>query len=558
MRTKKGLIVVLIVVLSVTVFAVNFPLEEITPGLIGIGKTVFEGTKVEDFPIEVLGLVPNGGIDYVLIKVGGRALELGGVAEGMSGSPIYIEGKLLGAISYGFNDYDHAYCLVTPIEKMEEMLSYPQESLFVEPLNKDLELRDVNTPLVFNGLGERSRGYLEKQLGYKLSKASVLGRTQDVAKLEPGSSLSVELVTGDVTVGSFGTLTNIYEDGSLLAFGHSLLNKGNTVYLAGTSTVHAVVKGQPNTFKLASFGEEIGMITQDRKAGIAGKVGQVPVMIPVKTKVNDFDLKRTVETKAEVVPDNMLLGKLAISTVLEGFDRGIDRVGSGTSKVKFSIKGKGLPYTLERENYFYSYADVSALSLSELAEVLDLILFNDYYNVDLTEIVVEANFTEARNTAVITNALPKKKMVNPGDEVEVFVQIRPFRGEAETVKVKLPIPKEALPGKVHVIVRPGISISSFDSESVNVTEKLELHSDERKGTPISQEAKDWEKLLKDFLNREKNNEIVVEFYPPYEDNLDNDLELTDPSLPVQVRVATDYVMEGDFSFELEIISEEEN
>ena len=549
MKVKNIILLLIVTLISLAALAANYPLENVVPGLKGVGKTVFSGTKVEEFPIEVLGILPGSGVvgDLVLIKVGGKALELGGIAEGMSGSPVYIDGKLLGAISYGFNDYDHALGLVTPIGEMEKLLALqPKKD---ELIFEDERLRNLATPIYVTGLGERSRTYLEKQLGYSLAQNNLGQVKTEEIKLEPGSALTAALVTGDITVGSFGTLTNIYEDGKFLAFGHPLFNRGKTTYLAGSSIVHTIIKGQPNTYKLASYSSKVGLISQDRGAGVLGTTEETPVMIPVEITINEKDLNRVITTKAEIIPDNMLF---ATSAVLEGFDRGLDRLGAGTAKVKFSIKGKGLPYTLERSNFFYSYVDISALSVSELAEALDLLLYNDYYDVELSEVTVHADITENRKTAVITNTTATSVIAKPGDDIFVLVQIRPFRGEPETISVNLPIPKDITPGKVKVTVRPGTSISSIDDSSVNVSDKLELQTEERKGTPLSQEAKDWEKLLKDFVSREKNNQIVIEFYPPVDEEgyLESDVELPPP---VQVKVETDYVIEGEANVDLEIM-----
>ena len=555
---KKYLVLALLFIISITGIGANFPLKEVTPGLDGIGKTVFLGTEIEEFPVEIVGLIPGDGVvpHYVMIKVGGKALALGGVSEGMSGSPIYIDGKLLGAISYGFDDIGHAYGLVTPIESMEKLLEL-SSGLKAEIRKIDsLTTRPLNAPLFVSGFGKRSQQYLSSQLGYPLSKGLQSGMTVNIPpEIAPGAALGVQLVKGDVTVGSYGTLTSVYDDGRFLGFGHSILSRGTTSFLATTSYVHATIQGQPNTYKLASLGSPVGTISQDRGAGVLGVFDRTPKMIPVRVVTKDLDLGRQILTKAEVIPDNMLLGKLVSSTVLEGFDRGIDRVGSGTSKVRFTIKGEGLPYPLERNNYFYTYADIAALSLSEVGEVLDLLLYNDYYDIKLSEVTVEADFTEEKNTAVIVGAVPNTQQVVRGEQVEIEVQIRPFRGESKTLKVLLPIPEDIATGNVRVMVRPGLSIPSYGFGTSSVTEKLELQSEERIGTPLTQEAQDWEKVLKDFMNREKNNEIVVEFYPPYNDIINDDSVSNEVSLPIQVRVETEYVMEGDSAWEMDILAE---
>ena len=254
-----------------------------------------------------------------------------------------------------------------------------------------------------------------------------------------------------------------------------------------------------------------------------GSFGKMPNMVPVRVVVRDEDLGRTVVTRAEVIPDNTLFGRLAASTVLEGFDRGLDRVGAGTSKVRFTVKGEGLPYPVVRTNYFYTYSDIAALSLNEIAEVLDLLLYNDYYDIKISEVFVEADFTEEKHTAVIVSATPTKKQVYPGEELQIEVQIRPFRGEYQTLNVVLPIPERPACRKSPSYGSPGDVYCHLRRTGAFVTEKLELQSEERVGLPVSQEALDWEKVLQEFMNREKNNQIVVEFYPPYSDIISDDL-----------------------------------
>ena len=555
---KRWRVLFLFLLITITIFGANFPLEDVKPGLTGVGKTVFYGTEIEEFPVEIIGVIPGEGLveNYIMIKVGGKALELGGVSEGMSGSPVYIDGLLLGAISHGFDDIGHAYGLVTPIEYMEQILTI---SRGIKPEIRKIDsitAKPLSGRLFASGFGRRSQEFLSKQLGTPLyiTVGPFSGTNPFIPQdMAPGSALGVQLVSGDVSVGSYGTLTKIYDDGRFLGFGHTILNRGSTSFLATSVFVHATLQGQPTSYKLASLTGPVGTITEDRGAGILGSFGKMPNMVPVRVVVRDEDLGRTVVTRAEVIPDNTLFGRLAASTVLEGFDRGLDRVGAGTSKVRFTVKGEGLPYPVVRTNYFYTYSDIAALSLNEIAEVLDLLLYNDYYDIKISEVFVEADFTEEKHTAVIVSATPTKKQVYPGEELQIEVQIRPFRGEYQTLNVVLPIPEDLPAGRVQVMVRPGMSIAIYGEPAPSVTEKLELQSEERVGLPVSQEALYWEKVLQEFMNREKNNQIVVEFYPPYSDIISDEISTDEALSPIQVRLDTEYVMEGDAAWELEIL-----
>jgi hypothetical protein len=274
--------------------ASTFALEQVTPGLKGYAITAGAGNKLERFPVEVVGLQYDYGLGFplILVKASGEFIEAaGGVAAGMSGSPVYLpsgEGDgLLGAISRVFPDSDHHLALVTPIEQMRGV-----KTLSYLPFGEDIfatlgESVPVSTPLLMSGVSERASTQLEplfRDSGFApLPVQTSGGMRPDESgyKLEPGSPISVQLARGDVTIAGVGTVTEIDGD-KVLAFGHQLLGQGNVSFAFAPAFISYIVPSSVVPFKLADNGQTLlGTITQDRPAAIAGTLGSTPSFLPI-------------------------------------------------------------------------------------------------------------------------------------------------------------------------------------------------------------------------------------------------------------------------------------
>ena len=220
-------------------------LEEVKPGMHGVAKTVISGTKIEEFGVEVLGIMKDKGPsgDLILVRTYGDLIEkTGGIAQGMSGSPVYINGKLIGAIGYGWSLTDHKTGMVTPIGDMLKLLDSP---LAVPPSSEATNLQPLATPLMVSGFGERALSMLGEQLKpYSLVPYAAGEPSQGVTypSLEPGSAVGVQLVQGDVSVGALGTVTYV-DDKKVLAFGHPFLKKGNVGYYMSNAYIFTSMKG---------------------------------------------------------------------------------------------------------------------------------------------------------------------------------------------------------------------------------------------------------------------------------------------------------------------------
>jgi len=562
-----------------------YPLDAVYPGLKGVGKTVVQGTIIEEFDVEVITIIPQPASipDLVMVRVSGDAIDRsGGIASGMSGSPVYVDGKLLGAISYAYEYSDHRVGLLTPAEPMLallDMVSVPAPKL-PEGFN------EIATPVTVSGISGRALAPLAKALepfNVQVIPGVSGGQLMDVSRLEPGSAFAVQLLRGDFQVAAFGTITEIDDQNRFVGFGHSFLHKGDVNYFAAPAVIHYTMPNLEVPYKIASAGASVGSIYQDRSAGVAGLLGTEAAYIPINITVTDVERQRQDVYRVESVTDSRLLSALVISSVYQGIDSTLDRIGSGTAYVRLEFHAHNLPQPVIRENMFYSDSDIAVWSLSDLSDGLDVLMGNNLQSVDLKEINVSIVVENTRRTAEIEKAIPRKFQVEAGGSVEVEVRIRPFRNVVETRVLRIDIPEDTMPGLMTVSVRGGSSGYYYSKPTVHTTwESLqEQEADVMWREPTQGESLDF--LLNGYMNRERNNEIVAEFYPYIDPSsefeggeylqsslfdedwvpisevimLEKDFNSyqweTSDDEPIRVRLTTQYVIEGSASFEIEVL-----
>lgn len=591
MSMKKLLISGLLIwlILSSGVGATEvFPLDQVVPGMKGYGKTVVQGAKVEEFDFEVLDIIPQTPPipSLIMIEVSGDLIERSdGIASGMSGSPVYLDGKLLGAIGYGYSYTNHRIGLVTPAESMMELINEVSD-MDELPLPKDFE--PLATPMLLGGFQNRAAKILEKQFApHNLQVIPGLtgnsGSFENIM-LEPGSAFGVQLLRGDFQVVAFGTITAITETGSFVGFGHPFLHKGKVNYFVAPAFVHYTMPHLEIPYKIASVGPSVGTLLLDRSSGVAGLLGKQTPYIPINIQVHDLTENRLREFKVEAVTDDSLLSALAISSVYQGIDSTLDRIGKGTAYVRLEFHSNDLLKPIIRENMFYSDSDIAVWALSDLNEGLELLIANDLQDVTLSGINTKITIEEVRKTASIEKAIPTSFQVRAGESVDIEVLIRPYRQPVEYRVLRITIPEETLPGYMTVTVRGGGMGYYASKPTVHTTwQSFEAEDDEMPWQSLSG-AESLDKLLEDYMLREQNNEIVAEFYPYIDSYSSNDiveevvetlaqngnsipiseLVLLEPeyggyhwedlgSEGVRVRLTTQFVIEGSASFDIEVI-----
>src|SRR5690606_26444690 len=405
-----------------------FSIEALEPGMRGTAKTVVRGTEVETFEVEFLGVLPQAGPsgDLILIRASGDVIDrTGGIAAGMSGSPVYIGDKLVGAIGYGFDFADHRIGMVTPIEDMLAVMKLidagaaaegtgvleargegtpqahdvPRAAVLARNLAEAEALaaalpEDVRvfvplqTPVLASGFSARALSRLQQRLApLNLTPVQAGGTAVSVdnVKLEPGSAVGVQLMRGDMSLTAMGTVTYVEND-RFVAFGHPFTNLGSVNFLTTGAYVHYVVPSVSIPFKIGSPTAPIGSIRQDRGAAIAGELGPLPYMVPVSVTVHDRDRGTSRTTEFSIVNDERLLVELAVAGALSALDRSLDRLGPGTARVVFQIRGEGMPRPLVRDNMWYSQFDVAAAALIEFLEAMDLVVHNRFAPLTITRI----------------------------------------------------------------------------------------------------------------------------------------------------------------------------
>ncbi|NLB74524.1 MAG: hypothetical protein GX795_10960 [Firmicutes bacterium] len=548
---RKKLIAAAVVILGLVVIGIGafphseagaqespefMPVAQVVPGMKGISKTVISGTKVDTFDIEVLGILKGGAAsgDFIFVRASGDAIEAsGGVAAGMSGSPVYIDGQLIGAITHSLSDGSDPYlALVTPIGEILRVLEASQgynvgASRYEVPVavSEDLKtligleqgmllvMTPVKSPVMISGLGGRAFQSLADGLKDYGLQPVAMGiaqdtSTKDTGSPEPGSALGVQLIRGDVSATVLGTVT--YRKGDLMiAFGHDVLLQGNSGYIATGAEVHRVVSSILRPYKIGSPLDVVGTVTQDRSKGVLVRLDEMPETIPIALTVRDKDTGLVRTFRADIIDSEVLMGRLVSSFLLECLDSAIDRIGQGTSLASFEIHTESLETPIFRENMFFSPMDISAMSGGELLDILDALIDNEFTKVNVTGVKGYVEVEERRQTARIVQAEASKDTVSPGETVEIRVRLRPYRGVSEIKGIDVKIPEHAGPGTLYLTVRGGGVAPPEDEE-----EKPDSKTDQR--SP----AESLEKLIRDMTTVEKNSDIVVEFYAGGQGDID--------------------------------------
>ncbi len=531
-RVVIAVFVVVVFTTSVAVASEFFPLASVHRGMRGYIRTVVYGTKVSTFRVEVLGILKrSSGGHLILIKAFPDLVNLtGGIAAGMSGSPLFINRKIVGAIGYGWRMADHSLGLVTPIKEMLsvwdwykkkkkkkkkkiEKIRLQQALLYKGNLYKEVWLSDkvvrhpadaivmtpVVTPIVVSGLSGRGKRFLSNFLS-KMGDFKVVDVPDDAGisrnvKLQPGSAIGVEVAKGDVNIGAIGTLTYIdRRTNRLVGFGHPFLLRGDVDYFLTSAFVYQIVKSIDVPFKLGVPLKVIGSLVEDRKDAIGGIIGKFPKSISVRVAVVDEDHHRIKRYGFRVNRDGELTPIFLSAAVMSCIDRGWGRVGEGTSKVSFSLIGYGLPMDVKRTNYFWSPKDIAKLSVQEIKDLSIMLLRNEYKKISAESLDVVVNVSK-RNKILFIKGVDVRRH---GSKLEVSVLLKRFRGSSVKKKITLGIPRMWDGAPFVVVIRGGGMVGMNPKEN-------------KKSMPKTYTS--FRDELKDFLAQECSNELVVEVFP---------------------------------------------
>jgi hypothetical protein len=427
-----------------------FSFQDIRKGMEAVGKTVFYGTKVEEFKVEVIDVVRGKNINdsYFVVQVKDqRVRNLGGISAGMSGSPIYIKGKIAGALAYNWETQDNLVGVVTPIEAM---LSIWKEEAIV-PLNGS-----ESSVVFLRGFRERAGELLVQTFKNQFSLRKVFtlpsfifgARTQGESDtLQPGSAIGIQLLTGDAEIMSIGTLT--LKDGErILALGHPFLHRGKVNYFLSSVYVNFSLKGEDFPFKVGTSLATIGMVDQDRGVGVSGKIGTVPEGSEVNVVVREGSKKGEYHYLA--VKDQAILLEVLPKVILDSIDRTIDHQIPGSGDVMLKMQKGG--FILQEEFFVISDTDIGSGVTDAMGKVLETILANPYQ--DLVPEKMEFNieiFPDMQKGWLLRAELPR--IVKRGEATEGNISFFLYRQGERSIAFPLTLPADFAPGEAEVIIQ---------------------------------------------------------------------------------------------------------
>ena len=521
-----------------------FPIADVKPGLKGVGRTIFQGDRVEEFQVEILGLLRNvlaPKRDLIIARLSGGPLEKTGVIAGMSGSPVYVDGKLVGAVAISFPFSKEPLAGITPIQEMLQVvpeekgqtpaqaeipldfrmaraLGAPRESArlipeqdfgpeslrrFFPASEAGLSFPNLQLPLRFGGF---TAGALEpylpvfRQMGFEPMMGGALsgGESSTPVKsdLDPGSMISLLLVRGDLNLSADCTVT--YRQGNnLYACGHRVLAVGPIQIPFAPSHVVVTVPSLASSFKLDAPGEVAGTIRQDRFNAIYGVVGEKnPPMIPVKVQIQST-LNTQEDYKFDVIQEPFLspvLVNLAFVSTLGNTERA---VGASTLEVEGKIRLAGAE-AVEFQDVLSGEIGTAALAGSAVATPLTYLLGSGFPDLRIEGIELSVKSRNERSLATLEQVWSTKSEVKPGDHIEVMALLRLPGGQAVTQRIPVDVPESVSDKALILAVGGGSNINALQFRL----------------TPPGSEARDIPQLVKALNRMRRNNRLYALLMAP--------------------------------------------
>src|SRR6266446_6348700 len=489
------------------------PLDQVRPGMIGVGRTVFEGTRIDEFQVRVLGVLENAigpKQSVILARLDGGPLEKTGMIAGMSGSPVFIEGKLVGAVAYAFPFGKEPIAGITPIGDMIEAtrvetpraasarfvptrgpglaLPLDRESVaaaFRRPLQAIVagpfrgeslpmplagsSLTPLALPLAFSGFDagtfEWARGVFA---GFGFApvlgaSASARGIDAPIPDLAAGSAIGVSLIEGDLDLSVSGTVT-LVENERVYAFGHPFYNLGPTQFPMRKAYVYSVFPSLYQSWKISSAADAVGTIEQDRITAVAGMIGKAPRMIPVEVKIKTSRGQER-SFAFRMVDDELfspVLAYVALASVLQSNERAF---GTSTIRVdaRFALTGK----REVRVEDLFTQEQPAIQAAALVAAPLAYLMTNDFERVKVEKVNIDVASDETVQSATLERVwLERTGPVRAGSTVPLKVMLRTYRGETLSETIPITIPATAPSGTYSLLVADGPSLTAVEQREM--------------------------------------------------------------------------------------------
>ncbi len=513
--------------------------SELRPGMKGYALTVFRGTKIEKFNIEILGVMAkfNEGKDYILFRAldGPSVTRSLGIAHGMSGSPIYINGRLIGAISMGIPGTQFArepIALATPIEDMLEAwspdlpqkpsdisASAPTAASALSALGvTDTRFQPIGMPLMVSGLGTHSLSRLRDMMapyhfdvmagGGGALSADSLGTNPlaQGATLQPGSAVGVSLVQGDVDYTATGTVT--YRDGKrLLLFGHPFTSLGPIDAALTTAYVVSIFPSYQDSVKLGSPIKTVGRIFQDRPFSVGGVIGPMPQMVPMTVSVNDLSTKRRKDFHVRIINHPLLTAQFVSQVGGAAIEQVHGQPGDSMATVSIDVDAEEIGH-IKRTNTFYDATAIDQSATGDLDSLMRLLSSNPFYPIAVKSVKMNVTIQNKHDTAEIDHLFLTQSKFAPGDTVTVGVVLKPYKRPLYTRLVPIKIPMNTADGTLTLNVQGGGTAGGGGITSL-LGGLLQIRASEPTGSAVN-----VAQLVKKFGEKPQNNQLVTRLLLP--------------------------------------------
>ena len=530
------------------------PLSQVKAGMKGYAKTVLSGTKITPFEIEVIGILPRktSPKNLIVIEVKDEYVRShGGIAAGMSGSPVYINGKLIGAIGYGWAFADSSLGMVTPIEEMTQAMDWKDEipdfkippvplekplsaDVKPKPTADDKTAQKVKTdkkpeaagepkipaegglekkmmPLMVDGISERMSKRLEKQFGVEVVPFGAKAEAESPVNLgwkpEPGAAIGAALAWGDFSAGGIGTLTALSKDGRFIAFAHPMFNRGAVSYAMTEAGIVKIIPSLTSSFKLGYIGSIAGIITQDRPQAIGGRLGRLAAANSYTVNFKDADSGRSATKRFQTVADPFVGPELGTTGILGLVDAEWSRKGQGTAMLTYSVRGGNMNPAWTRRDIFFSEKDVVKSLQKEVEAMGKIIAHNKFREIAPYGVTVNVELTQEPRIVYVEKIeiRDKKELYNPGDKLTVDVTFRPWRKDAVVKTFELTVPENAM-AFCEVTARGGGIEEPVQEPLVTGTRAITS----------------FRELIRELNAKEANNQLIVEIGGPEDPSGDKD------------------------------------
>jgi hypothetical protein len=488
------------------------PVSQIHAGMRGLAYTVFEGVKPEAMEVEVLGVLhnvngPKG--DIILVRLHGQKVEYTGVVAGMSGSPVYLDGKLAGALAFRIGEFSkEPIAGVTPIADMLEISaldrSPAEESAAVKPAVNMIAgktaapggisalldsqdavasfanyLKPIETPLVFNGFSEQAIQLFSRQFGaagiVPVMGAGSVSDQKQPEPLEEGSAVSAILVRGDMDIEATCTVTYV-DPQRLLACGHPLLQFGSVDLPMNKAEVLATLASPLNAFKIVNTTESVGTFVQDRHTGIMGVFDRQPEMIPVTLSIHS---STGVKQFHYEVLNNPRLTPVALMVTVFNALHGVNEFGEEiTYRLAGSIGVKGFPDVTMRNMFAPSESSQPAAMQAALSlgERFGRIYDNPFNAPAIAGVNLDFDLVRERRWARLESARTDVTEARPGEEIMLETVLAPYRGDRIVQQIPVKIPTSASKGTLRILVSDGDTLDHMGHSNPAFGRTLDLAS----------------------------------------------------------------------------------